>query len=126
MTFCDPIYTHARANPNALAIHDLESQRRWTYAELDAAVDRLAAWIETEFGAQSGVRIATLSKNCAEMVILQHAGVRAGTIFVPFNWRLASAEIEALAEDAEPVLVFHDPDFTPPRAAKASRIMAAA
>lgn len=124
MTFCDPIYTHARANPDALAVLDLDSQRRWTYAELDAAVDRLAAWIISEFGPQSGLRIATLSKNCAEMVILQHAGVRAGTIFVPFNWRLAEAEIEALASDAEPVLIFHDPDFAPPRAAKASRLIA--
>ena len=118
MTFCDPIHTHARANPDALAILDLESQRRWTYGQLDRAVDRLAAWIADEFGPNSGVRLATLSKNCAEMVILQHAGVRAGTIFVPFNWRLAAAEIEALAADAEPEIVFHDPDFAPPSAAR--------
>lgn len=124
MTFCDPIYTHARANPNALAIHDLESQRRWTYGELDKAVDRLAAWIEATFGPKSGLRIATLSKNCAEMIILQHAGVRAGTIFVPFNWRLASAEIEALAKDAEPEIVFHDPEFTPPSAANRALLIA--
>lgn len=124
MTFCDPIYTHARANPNALAIHDLESQRRWTYGELDQAVDRLAAWIEATFGPKSGLRIATLSKNCAEMIILQHAGVRAGTIFVPFNWRLAPAEIEALAKDAEPEIVFHDPEFTPPSAANRALLIA--
>ncbi len=124
MTFCDPIYTHARANPNALAIHDLESQRCWTYAELDQAVDRLAAWIEATFGQKSGLRIATLSKNCAEMIILQHAGVRAGTIFVPFNWRLAPAEIEALAKDAEPEIVFHDPEFTPPSAANRALLIA--
>ncbi|MFM7029124.1 MAG: AMP-binding protein [Chakrabartia sp.] len=118
MTFCDPIFTHARANPGARAVIDLESQRHWTYAELDVAVDRLAAWLEGEFGPQSGVRIATLAKNCAEMVILHHAGVRAGTIFVPFNWRLAAAEIDALAKDAAPEIVFHDPEFTPPAAAR--------
>ena len=118
MTFCDPIYTHARANPDALAIHDLESNRRWTYAELHRAVDRLAAWIEKQFGPNSGARLATLAKNCAEMIILQHAAARAGTIFVPFNWRLAAAEIEALASDAEPEIVFHDPDFAPPSAAR--------
>jgi fatty-acyl-CoA synthase len=118
MTFCDPIFTHARANPDALAIVDLESDRRWSYTQLDSAVNRLAAWLVEEFGPNSGARIATLAKNCAEMVILQHAGARAGTIFVPFNWRLAQAEIEALAADAAPALVFHDPDFTPPAAAK--------
>lgn len=124
MTFCDPIYTYARANPDALAIVDLESDRRWTYGTLNQAVDRLAAWIEAEFGPNSGLRLATLSKNCAEMVILQHAGARAGTIFVPFNWRLASAEIDALAADAEPEIVFHDPEFAPPSAAR--RAMAVA
>jgi fatty-acyl-CoA synthase len=118
MTFCDPIFTHARANPNALAVVDLESNRRWSYIELDRAVDRLAAWLVSEFGSNSGVRVATLAKNCAEMVILHHAVARAGTIFVPFNWRLAAAEIEALAADAQPEIVFHDPDFAPPSAAK--------
>ncbi len=124
MTFCDPVFTHARANPNALAIVDLESGRRWTYAELDRAVNRLAAWLESEFGPNSGARVATLAKNCAEMVILHHAGARAGTIFVPFNWRLAAAEIEALASDAVPEIVFHDPDFAAPSAAKRSLAIA--
>jgi fatty-acyl-CoA synthase len=124
MTFCDPIFTHARANGKALAIIDLESERRWTYSALDSAVNRLAAWIEGECGANSGVRIATLSKNCAEMVILHHGCARAGAIFVPLNWRLAPSEIEALAKDAEPVLVFHDPDFAPPSAARRAMLVA--
>jgi fatty-acyl-CoA synthase len=120
MTFThfDPVSTYALANPDALAVVDLESARRWSYAALDQAVDRLAAWIVGEFGAQSGVRVATLAKNCAEMLVLQLACVRGGAIFVPFNWRLAPAEIEALASDAEPQLVFHDPEFSAPVAAK--------
>ena len=114
MTLIDPIATYARSNPRNQALVDLESGRRWTYAELHAAVDRLAAWLVDEFGAASGVRIATLAKNCAEMLILQHAGCRAGTIFVPLNWRLAQSEIEALAKDAGPEIVFHDAEFEPP------------
>ncbi len=118
MILCDPIATHARANPAGLAIVDLESERRWSYAALNAAVDRLAAWIAGELGPESGFRIATLSRNCAEMVILHHAAARAGAIFVPFNWRLAPAEIEALAADAAPTILFHDPEFAPPQAAQ--------
>ncbi len=123
MTFCDPIFTYARSNAQALAIVDLESERRWTYLELDGAVNRLAAWIEQEFGANNGDRIATLSKNCAEMVILHHACARAGAIFVPFNWRLAPAEIQSLAADAEPELVFHDEEFAPPTAARRAMLI---
>jgi fatty-acyl-CoA synthase len=114
MTRFDPVATYALSNPAGRAVVDLESDRRWTYAELNAAVDRLAAWLVGEFGPNSGARVATLTKNCAEMLILQLAGTRAGTIFVPFNWRLAPAEIAALAADALPEIVVHDPEFTPP------------
>ncbi len=110
----DPVATHARANPGGLAVVDLESGRRWTYAALDRSVDRLAAFLAGEFGPASGIRIATLAKNCAEMLVLQLACARAGAIFVPFNWRLASAEIEVLATDAGPELLFHEAGFVPP------------
>lgn len=111
MIQCDPVATHARSNPRARALVDLESGRSWTYATLDHAIDRLAAWLVAQHGEASAERVATLTRNCAEMLILQLACVRAGCIFVPFNWRLAAPEIEALAADAQPALVFHDPEF---------------
>jgi fatty-acyl-CoA synthase len=124
MTRFDPVATYALSNPMGRAVVDLESDRRWTYAELNAAVDRLAAWLVGEFGPNSGARVATLSKNCAEMLILQLAGTRAGTIFVPFNWRLAPAEIAVLAADASPEIMFHDPEFTPPPTTRRAMLIA--
>jgi len=115
MTFFDPVATHAGSMPRRPAIVDLESGRRWSYGELHATVDRLAAWLVGEFGPNSGTRVATLAKNCAEIVVLQLASARAGTIFVPLNWRLAPAEIEVLVADAGPALLFHDPEFPAPR-----------
>jgi len=118
-TICfDPAATYAASNPDGVAVVDLESGRRWTYAQLHVAVDRLAAWLVASFGPESGVRVATLAKNCAEMLILHLAGARAGTIFTPFNWRLAPPEIEVLAADARPEIIFHDPEFTPPPSAR--------
>jgi fatty-acyl-CoA synthase len=116
MIHFDPVATYACSNPQGLAVVDLESDRRWNYAELHAAVDRLAGWLAGEFGPASAVRVATLTKNRAEMLILQLASARAGTIFVPFNWRLAPIEIEALAADAGPRMVFHELEFAPPSA----------
>jgi fatty-acyl-CoA synthase len=114
MLTIDPVATHAGASPGRTAMVDLEQGRLWTYLELDRAVDRLAAWLVGEFGPASGLRVGTLAKNCPEMVVLQLACARAGAIFVPFNWRLAPAEIAALAEDAAPELVFRDAEFTAP------------
>jgi len=112
----DPVATYAASQPDRPAVTDLESGRHWSYAELDSAVDRLAAWLVEKFGTNSGVRLATLAQNCAEILILQLASVRAGTIFVPLNWRLAPAEIEQLVADAQPAIVFAGTQFVPPEA----------
>ncbi len=117
MAIIDPVATFARSNPTNQALVDLESGRRWNYAELDQAVNRLAAWLVDEFGPASGERIATLAKNCGEMLILHHACVRAGTVFVPLNWRLAAAEVAVLAADADPGLLFVGDDFDAPETA---------
>ena len=121
----DPVANHAAANPAGQALVDLETGRRWTYAQLHEAIDRLAAWLVAELGEGSGARVATLSKNCAEMLVLQLAAARAGAIFVPFNWRLAPAEVATLAADAEPAIVFHDADLPPPSPGRALPIASA-
>ncbi len=109
----DPIATHGRSRPQAPAITDLETGQHWSYRDLDQAVSRTANWLVERFGGASGDRVATLSRNCAQMVILQFACARAGCIFVPYNWRLSPAEIAILIEDAAPVALFADPDFEP-------------
>ena len=121
MSHVDPVATYTASRPGGSAVVDLESSRQWTYQELNRAVDRLAAWLVGEFGENSGARVATLAKNCAEMLILQLAGARAGTIFVPLNWRLADAEIEALVADAGPAVLFLEAEFAAP--SKATRIL---
>jgi len=110
----DPIATHACAHPEGVALIELESGRRWTFAQLSSSVDRLAAWLVDVLGPGSGARIGTLMKNSPEMLMLQLAAARAGAIFVPLNWRLATAELAALCADAGLSLLFHDADLRPP------------
>lgn len=110
----DAVATYALSTPGRQAIVDLATDRAWTYAALHNAIDRLAAWLVGQFGPASGLRAAVLSHNCVEMVILQFACERAGLIFVPLNWRLAAAELDALTRDAEPAILFHEADVAPP------------
>jgi fatty-acyl-CoA synthase len=107
----DPVATHAGARPRALAAVDLESGRRWDWAALDTAINRVANWLACEIGPASGARVATLSRNSVDMLILQFGCVRAGAIFVPYNWRLAAPEVAVLIDDADPTLLFRDPEF---------------
>lgn len=111
ITIVDPIATYAISRPNSLAIGDAETGTRWNYAELNTAINRVATYLVCQLGAASGDRVATLARNDVNMVILHFACIRAGAIFVPFNWRLAAAEIAVLQGDAAPALVFLDADF---------------
>jgi len=110
-TIVDAVATHARARPNALACRDLETGRVWTYSALHAAADKAAAWLVAKLGPASGARVATIAVNSADMLLLQLGCARAGAIFAPFNWRLAPAELRALARDCEPSLLFCDARF---------------
>jgi fatty-acyl-CoA synthase len=114
IVIADPIATHARAAPDSLAIGDAETGRRISFRALDTLVNRTAAWLVDRLGPASGARVATLARNDVNMMILHFACARAGAIFVPFNWRLAAAEISVLTKDAAPALLFHDPDFEVP------------
>ncbi|MFM2301565.1 MAG: hypothetical protein RLZZ84_1301 [Pseudomonadota bacterium] len=120
----DPVRTHAAAMPQRIAVGCAETGQTWNWAQFDAAIDRAAAWLVGKLGPASGARVAVLAKNHPNMLILQYACERAGAIFVPYNWRLAQAEIAALMADAQPALVFHDADFTVPDAGAEQVLMA--
>ena len=66
---------------------------RWTYAEFDARVTRLAAGL-LRLGLQPGERVGIWSPNCAEWVLTQFATARAGLIMVNINPAYRRAELE--------------------------------
>ncbi len=74
----------ASERPEGEALVDVPSGRRWTYAELDAAVDSLAAGLLAH-GIEAGDRVALWAPNQAEWVLLQHATARVGAILVNVN-----------------------------------------
>ncbi|HVV75741.1 MAG TPA: AMP-binding protein [Mycobacteriales bacterium] len=70
--------------PDADAMVECESGRRWTYAQFDADVDRLARGL-LDSGVGIGERVGIWSPNCAEWVLLQYATARIGAILVNIN-----------------------------------------
>ncbi|MFC3227417.1 long-chain fatty acid--CoA ligase [Marinibaculum pumilum] len=103
---------HARRTPEKLAQHDLFSGRRFTYAEMNLRAGRLAAWLRGEGGLAQGGRAAVLSHNTTDMFDLQFACAKAGTVFVPLNWRLAVAELEFIIKDCTPEILFYSSEFS--------------
>src|ERR1700761_4976261 len=70
--------------PDAEALVDAPSGRRWTYAEFDAATDVLAAGLVAT-GLRAGDRAGIWAPNGAEWVQLQYATAKAGIILVNIN-----------------------------------------
>ena len=63
------------------------ADRRWTYAALDAAVDRVATLLAGH-GLEDGARIAAYGVNSDAYLIAFLATSRAGYIHVPVNYAL--------------------------------------
>ncbi|GAB3289298.1 AMP-binding protein [Parasphingorhabdus pacifica] len=94
----------AALTPNAQALHDVPGNRRTTWSQLDDRVRRLANGLRG-FGLDQGDRVAVLSRNSLEFQELYFAAGRAGLVLQPLNWRLATAELAGLLDDAAPKVV---------------------
>src|SRR4051794_17667276 len=66
---------------------------RWSYAELDAITDRIAARL-IAIGVRPGDRVALHFPNCVELVQSYYACFRIGAVAVPLNTRLKGTELE--------------------------------
>jgi fatty-acyl-CoA synthase len=114
--FYDWIAHHARNSGNDVACVDLHENRRLTYRELDARVNRLAGWLKAA-GVGRGERAAILAQNTTDHFELQFACGRLGAIFTPLNWRLTVPELSFIVGDAAPRVLIHDPEFAETAAA---------
>ena len=108
--YFDWISHHAGRQPHKLAIHDLHTGRKLTYAALDGRIDRLAGALAAR-GIGRGDRVALLAPNGTEYFELQFACGRLGAIMLPLNWRLAVPELRYILGDATPSLLVHDAGF---------------
>jgi fatty-acyl-CoA synthase len=106
----DWIAHHARVSPNREAVHDLASGRRYSYAQLDERVTRLALYLRS-LNVGEGDRVAALSHNDSDVFEIEFACQRLGAIFLPLNWRLAVPELEFICNDAAPKVLVHGVEF---------------
>jgi fatty-acyl-CoA synthase len=103
----DFLSLQASLRPDATAIIDITNNRQLSYSELNTQVNALLNWFVEE-DINVGDRVACLSRNRAEIVLLHLACGRAGVLFVPLNWRLAKEELSVLLADCTPKVLFTD------------------
>jgi fatty-acyl-CoA synthase len=71
-----------------------------SYAAFHARIVQTARALQAEFGVARGDRVAILSLNRPDYLVLLYACARLGAMLVPLNWRLAVAEQAFILSDA--------------------------
>lgn len=110
LTLGDTLSWPARYFPNkaALIAWQGDTRRQWTYAELDAEVNRHAhALLALSIG--KGDVVAAFLYNTPAFVFTLLAAARIGAIFNPINYRLAAQELAFILNDGQAkVLLFEN------------------
>jgi fatty-acyl-CoA synthase len=97
----------AQQAPEQLAVDDGGSQV--SYRELDARASALAELLRRHH--QPGDRIATLTGNSADHVVVFFACAKARLVLVPLSWRLSPRELTSQLAHAEPALLLVEAAF---------------
>jgi fatty-acyl-CoA synthase len=99
----------ATSTPERVAIDDRGVVL--TYERLDQRAEHLAARLRRA-GYARGDRLATLTGNSADHVVLFFACAKAGLVLVPLSWRLSPRELAGQVEEADPALLLVEEEFT--------------
>lgn len=94
-------------SPDKIAIHALDATpapTSLTFADLYAAVDRVAAGLQ-QWGLGKGDRVAFFISSRPELIIAYLAVIRLGAVVVPINLRYRRLEIGHILTDCTPRLV---------------------
>jgi acyl-CoA synthetase (AMP-forming)/AMP-acid ligase II len=108
MRLHDYLEYRARVQPDAEFA--VMGDERLTYAEADAAANRVAHALEAT-GLEPGDRAAVLAKNCIEFLLFYYGASKAGVVPVPLNYRLAPPEWSWIANDAGAKLLLARGEF---------------
>ena len=101
----------ARTFPENLAL--AYGSRRWTYAEFNGRVNRLANAFG-RLGVSRGAHVAILMQNLPEMLESMFACFKAGAAAVPINFRLHPDEYAFIIDHSESELVIISSEFNAP------------
>ncbi len=111
MHAADLLSKRADLTPERIAIVELETGERYTYAALNERANRLANFMRNELGVQPGDRVSILAKNSIVYIDLFYGLPKIGAIFAPFNWRLTARELAYMVNDLEPKVLIVEPEF---------------
>jgi len=111
ITASELLSKRAQLTPQREALLEVESGRRYTYAELNQRANRLANFLVQELDVHKGDRVSILAYNSVVYLDLLYGLGKIGAIFAPLNWRLTAHELTYIVQDCDPKVLIYEPDF---------------
>ncbi|MBN9735015.1 non-ribosomal peptide synthetase [Pseudonocardia sp. P1] len=108
-TVDDLVRAEAARSADRVAVVGDTDGTRWTFADLDARVNALAALL-VERGVRAGDRVGVLLPRCPDLVVALAAVLRAGAGYLPVDPALPAGRIAAIVTDGGPRLTITDSD----------------
>jgi len=107
-TIYDMIARNAGLYPEKCAL--VHGDKRISFSDYKKQCDRCASGLIKE-GIDVGDRIAVLSSNSDDFLILCGAVAKIGAVVVPINFRLGEAEVEYILKDSTPKYLFSSNEY---------------
>jgi fatty-acyl-CoA synthase len=108
----DILGERARVSPERIALVSVESNRRFTYPEMNERAFRCARMLSTACQMQAGDRVGILSGNRVEFLDLFGAVAKSGTVLVALNKRYTPHELLFILKDAGVKTLFYEGDLS--------------
>jgi len=109
-TLVDTVLRQARERPRQPALR--QGSRALDFAQLEQATARIANAL-TAAGIGPGARVACLTQDHIDCLLLTLAACRVGAVCMPVNWRLAPGEIGYVVRHGQAALLLADRQFLP-------------
>lgn len=107
----DWIRRWALYSPDNIAIQSVEQDLSLSYSELDQQINKAVHYLRNGLKVESGERVAILSMNRLEYVVLFFAIQRLGAIMLPLNYRLAAPELDFQLENSDAKVLIYESEF---------------
>jgi fatty-acyl-CoA synthase len=108
----DLIGERARLTPEKLALVDVATGSRLTYAQLDERAVVCARALRETLGLRKGDRVGILAANRVEYLDLFFAAGKSGLVIVPLGTRLTSRELGHIASDSGLRVLVYEEEFS--------------
>ena len=109
-TIGDDFDRTAAAHPDGDALVEVQTGRRWTYAQLREEVDTVAMGLIAA-GVEKGDRLGIWSPNVAEWTLVQYATAKLGVVLVNINPAYRTHELEYVLKQAGISVLVATPSF---------------